>query len=63
MISAQKKGEIRDDINPHFIMYVLGKLQEMAVDERFSSMYPSTQALSSEILNFFFYGIMSRAKE
>lgn len=63
MISAQKKGEIRGDINPHFIMYVLGKLQEMAVDERFSSMYASTQALSSEILNFFFYGIMSREKE
>ena len=63
MISAQKKGEIRGDINPYFIMSILGKLQEMALDEQFSSMYTSTQALSSEILNFFFYGIIPREKE
>lgn len=59
MIEAQKKGEIRSDLNPHFIMYILGQMQEMAADERVLSMYKSTQALTSEMVNFFFYGILS----
>lgn len=63
MIAAQKKGEIRQDINPHFIIYMLGLMQCMASDEKVSSMYESTRALTSEIINFFFYGILSRKKE
>jgi AcrR family transcriptional regulator len=63
MVSAQKKGEIRPDINPQFIIYMLGQMQEMAADERVLSMYESTQALTSEITNFFFYGILSRKEE
>ncbi|UCE41277.1 MAG: TetR/AcrR family transcriptional regulator [Candidatus Aminicenantes bacterium] len=58
MIAAQKKGEIRQDINPHFITYMLGQMQEMATDEKLLNMYESTQALTSEIINFFFYGIL-----
>lgn len=63
MISAQKKGEVRQEINPHFIIYMLGRMQEMAVDERVLNMYESPQALTREIINFFFYGILSRKKE
>ena len=63
MIAAQKKGEIRKEINPHFIIAMLGKMQEMAADEKVLSMYESPQALSSEIINFFFYGILSRGKK
>jgi len=63
MIAAQKKGEIRQDIKPHFITYILGRMQEMAADENLLSMYESTQALTSEIINFFFYGILSRKEE
>jgi len=59
MIVAQKKGEIRKEINPHFIIAMLGKMQEMAADEKVLSMYESPQALTSEIINFFFYGILS----
>jgi len=63
MTTAQKKGEIRKDINPHFIIYMLDRMQEMAADEKLSNMYESTQALASEFINFFFYGILSNKKE
>jgi len=63
MISAQEKGEIRTDINPHFIIAILGRMQEMAADENVLSMYESPQALTSEIINFFFYGILAREEE
>lgn len=63
MVSAQKKGEIRPDINPQFIIYMLGQMQEMAADEQLMSMYESVRALTSEIINFFFYGILSREEE
>ena len=63
MTAAQKKGEIRQNINPHFIIYMIGQMQEMAADEKLLSMYGSTQALASEFINFFFYGILSRKEE
>ncbi len=63
MVSAQKKGEIRPDINPKLIIYMLGQMQEMAADEWVLSMYESPQTLISEITNFFFYGILSRKEE
>ncbi len=63
MTDAQKKGEIRQDINLHFIIHMLGQMQEMAMDEKLLNMYGSTQALASEFINFFFYGILSREKE
>ncbi len=63
MVSAQKKGEIRPDINPQFIIYMLGQMQEMAADEWVMSMYETVRALTSEITNFFFYGILSRKEE
>ncbi len=63
IIAAQKKGEIRQDINPHFILYFIGQMQEMAGDEKVLNMYETTQDLASEMMNFFFYGILSREKE
>jgi hypothetical protein len=58
--AAQEKGEIRQDINLHFIIHMLGQMQEMATDEKLLSLYGSPQALASEFINFFFYGILSR---
>jgi len=63
MIAAQKKGEIRQDINPHFILYIIGQLQNMTANEQLIGMYESTQALVSEMVNFFFYGILMKEKE
>jgi AcrR family transcriptional regulator len=63
LITAQKKGEIRQDINPHFIIHMIGQMQEMAADEKLLNMYGSTQALASEFINFFYYGVLSRKEE
>ncbi len=63
MIAAQKKGDIRQDINPHFIIYMLGQMQKMSTDETLLGMYGSIQALASEFINFFFYGILPREEE
>lgn len=63
MVLAQKKGEIRQDINPHFIIYFIGKMQEFAADEKIVNLYETVQDFTSEIINFFFYGILTREKE
>ncbi len=63
MILAQKKGEIRQDINPHFILYFIGKMQEFAADEKIVNLYETVHDFTSEIINFFFYGILTREKE
>jgi hypothetical protein len=42
---------------------MLGQMQEMATDENLLNMYGSIQALASEFINFFFYGIISRKEE
>ncbi|MCJ7774402.1 MAG: TetR/AcrR family transcriptional regulator [Desulfobacterales bacterium] len=63
MIAAQKKGEIRQEINPHFILYFIGKMQEISADEKIVNMYETVQDFTSEIINFFFYGILTTEKE
>jgi len=60
MAEAQMNGEIRRDINPQFILYFLNKMIEMAGDEQLISMYGSTQALTAELINLFFYGILTK---
>ena len=63
LVSAQKKGKIRKDINPQFILYFLNLMTEMVVDERLLNLHESPQALTAELINFFFYGILTRKSE
>ncbi len=63
MVAAQNKGEIRKDINPQFILYFLNKMREIAGDEQLINMYDSTQSLTAELVNFFFYGILTKQSE
>jgi AcrR family transcriptional regulator len=63
MVEAQNKGEIRKDINPQFILYFLNKIREIAGDEQLINMYESTQSLTAELVNFFFYGILTKHSE
>jgi AcrR family transcriptional regulator len=63
MIAAQNKGEIRMDINPQFILYFLNKMREIAGDEQMINMYDSIQSLTVELINFFFYGILTKKIE
>ena len=59
-VEAQKKGYIRADINPQFIMYFLDKILEMCKDENLMKIYKRPQDLITEVTRFFFYGILSR---
>jgi AcrR family transcriptional regulator len=59
-IMAQKKGDVRPDINPNFILYYLDKILEMAKDENLMKMYKSPPDLINELTRFFFYGILPR---
>ena len=60
---AQKRGDIRKDLKPEFIMYFLNKMMEMIQDEHLESLYPNPQDMIMEFTNFFFYGIMPRETE
>ena len=55
---SQKKGEIRADVKPEFILYFLNHLTEMLTDEKLVSIYPNPEQMILEVLSFFFYGIM-----
>ena len=60
---AQKNGDVRKDIKPEFIIYILNNLTEMAKDERLEKLYNSPQEILIEFTNFFFYGILPRAED
>jgi AcrR family transcriptional regulator len=57
---AQKRGEIRKDLKPEFIIYFLNHMYDMLKDENLVKMYDSPNALAMELINFFFYGISNR---
>jgi AcrR family transcriptional regulator len=59
-IQAQKKGEIRADIRPEFILYFLNHMTEMAKDQQLLTLYKNPGDLVRELINFFFYGIIER---
>ena len=57
---AQNIGEIRSDVKPEFMLYFLNNLTEMFTDEKLVSIYPNPEQMITEVLSFFFYGIMAR---
>jgi len=57
-INAQKKGDIRKDIKPEFILYFLNHIYDMARDEQLIKLYESPGDLIMELTNFFFHGIL-----
>ena len=58
--NAQKKGEIRPEIRPEFILVMSGKIQELVEDPRIKSLYPDYIELTREVWDFFYYGIVTR---
>ncbi len=59
-INAQKKGDIRHDIKPEFILYFLNHMREMINDTSLTNLYESPQKLIMELTRFFFYGVLPR---
>lgn len=61
-LEAQKNGHIRSDMKPEFIMYFMQHMFVMMEDENLLAIYNSTSELATEMIKFFFYGILG-AKE
>jgi len=59
-IQGQKDGDIRPDIKPEFINYMLNILFEAGKDKNLLKMYDSTGGVADEIIKFYFYGILAR---
>jgi AcrR family transcriptional regulator len=62
-LKAQKRGDIRKDVKPEFILYFLNHLIDMTNDDKLEKMYNSPQDMIMELTNFFFYGILPRSKK
>ncbi|MFZ5939190.1 MAG: TetR/AcrR family transcriptional regulator [Bacteroidota bacterium] len=60
---AADEGSLRKDIKPEFIIYFINHLSEMLKDPRLMSLYGEPAEAISEVMNFFFYGILSREKK
>jgi AcrR family transcriptional regulator len=54
----QKKGEIRRDVKPEFMLYMLNKLVEMTADDNFTRLFNNPTDLVRTVSTFYFYGIM-----
>ncbi len=59
-IEAQKRGDIRKEIKPEFILYFLNLIMDLAKDEKLLMLYEHPQEVIMELTNFFFYGVMNR---
>ena len=59
-VEAQKKGDLRKDIKPEFILYFLNHMPEMIKDKQLEKMYNNPQDMIMELTNFFFYGVLPR---
>ncbi|MCO6487399.1 MAG: TetR/AcrR family transcriptional regulator [Phaeodactylibacter sp.] len=57
-LEARKKGWIRQDLRPDFILYIFHRMQDWITDEQLLTSYSDTQELIMEITRFFFYGIL-----
>lgn len=55
---AQENGDIRSDVKPEFILYMINRMIEMVDDDRLVQLYDTPKELTHEVMNFLFYGIL-----
>ncbi len=54
----QQKGEIRSDVKPEFMLYMLNKMTDMTTDDNFIRLFENPADMVRTISSFYFYGIM-----
>ena len=59
IINAQRKGEIRPNIKPEFIMAAWDKLLELSGDDQLRRKYPDYLAFQRELKDFFWFGVLT----
>jgi hypothetical protein len=57
---AQKKGELRADVKPEFVLYFFNHLVDMLTDPEIVVMYSNPEQMISEVFGFIFYGLIPR---
>ncbi len=57
--AAQRRGEVRADIKPAFMLAVLAKMSELAADEGLKEHYGGYVEITREIVDFFFHGVVA----
>jgi len=57
---AQKMGEVRKDVSIIFINFMFNNFMELREDDRFLNLFGNVENITSDMLNFFFYGIMGK---
>tara|TARA_R110001592_G_C13193089_1_gene753892 strand:+ start:146993 stop:147580 length:588 start_codon:yes stop_codon:yes gene_type:complete len=60
--AAQKEGWVRKDLHFPFLIYMMKDINHKLMDENLTAMYETTEDLIMEMINFFFYGIVSPEK-
>ncbi|MCF7801829.1 MAG: TetR/AcrR family transcriptional regulator [Candidatus Marinimicrobia bacterium] len=55
---AQKDGELRTDMNPDFLQFMMDHVQDLIQDPRLQKILPSKLDLIRELINFWFYGLL-----
>jgi AcrR family transcriptional regulator len=58
LMKAQKNGDVRSDVKPEFLIYMVDRFAEMIADNNLKAMYQSNEQLIKELTGFFFYGIL-----
>lgn len=62
MKEAQKEGWVRKDLHFPFLIHMMNDINIKLRDEKLIAMYDSLEDLIMELVNFFFYGIVSHEK-
>lgn len=57
---AQNNGEVRDDLSLKFVTLMFNTFIELREDDKLLTLYNNTEELTSDMINFFFYGIMGK---
>lgn len=60
IVHAQKRGDIRPEIRPEFIMAMIDKLDELARNDDLVKGYPSYLEFNRELKDFFWFGLLPR---
>jgi len=58
--SAQRRGEVRDDVKPELALLIVERLNDLARDEQVRALYPDHVELTRLVNDLFFFGLLPR---
>lgn len=59
IVAAQRRGDMRPEVKPAFVLAILAKLHELAGDDGLRAHYADYHAFMREVVDFFFYGLLT----